>query len=829
MTRELRDGVNARDLPLWMRVVLLAVGYALAAEVGNALSVQHVFSTFWPAAGVFVAFLLLSEYREWPALIAAVVLANTASDLIHGRELLMTLGYSTANSVEAVIGAALVRRFAGPRPTMVTLREVVSLAVFGAILAPAVGAAIGTAVVSVTSGTSDPFRTWSTWWIGDLVGVIAVAPLALTGEAYVRRFTSLSRTGRRRALLEVLWALLIAVPLGLAGRLIMSLTKSGPEWRFLLLPGMLFAGVWLGPVGAAVTTATVVLASVWTLAQTANGAASVDAALALRVFETQASIAVAGITTLALAAAAEDGRRAADAARVSAEKYQVLFDRFPVGVTITDEEGTVIETSARAAEILGVDHDEQVRRGIGGPEWRVVRPDGSRMPDDELPAVRALSEGVAVENVEMGIVGPDRTSWINVTAAPIPASGYGIAAVYEDITDKMEAEAGLRRSEARFRELVSSVGDVVVCTDPDGLVEEFNPGAERFLGARRDEALGKDFVATFIDRADRARFTDAMRRALTGEPVRGVETRTGHGADARDMLWSMRMYETRDGGPGVIAAGQDITGRTKAERELRTLKESLEEKVASRTQDLERTNRELVEASKSKSRFLGNMSHELRTPLNSVIGFSGVLLSEAPGPVNDEQRKQLTMIKGAGEHLLSIVNDILDLTRIEAGKETLRISQFAVEDVVARVVETILPAAEAKALEFRVTPSLESIRMTTDAGKLVQILSNLLDNAVKFTESGSVLLEYEAVRDTVVFRVTDTGIGIPTTEVSRIMEDFQQVDRAGDGMKPEGTGLGLSICRNLAMLLGGDVTAESALGKGSTFSLVVPVHRWVAS
>jgi signal transduction histidine kinase len=281
-------------------------------------------------------------------------------------------------------------------------------------------------------------------------------------------------------------------------------------------------------------------------------------------------------------------------------------------------------------------------------------------------------------------------------------------------------------------------------------------------------------------------------------------------------------------GYGVAITYNDVTSEVEAhdrlresERRLTEMAAHLQEEVAARTEQLQRANEDLLAASSAKGRFLANMSHELRTPLNSIIGFSGVLGQGMAGPLNEEQAREVEMIRRSGDHLLDLVNDILDLERIEEGVPVVEVSDFAVRDLFKDVAATMRPLASGKGVRL-IVECPTGVRAKSDRGKLEQILLNLVGNALKFTSEGEVALGFEARGDRAVLTVRDTGIGIPTEELPRVMEDFHQVDRI-DGMKPEGTGLGLAISRRLVELLGGSIRVESTLGKGSTFIVEVPL------
>jgi signal transduction histidine kinase len=258
--------------------------------------------------------------------------------------------------------------------------------------------------------------------------------------------------------------------------------------------------------------------------------------------------------------------------------------------------------------------------------------------------------------------------------------------------------------------------------------------------------------------------------------------------------------------------------------ELTSLNEELavtNEEFASVNEELQNTNAELHAATTAKSEFMANMSHELRTPLNSIIGFAGVMLQGLTGDMTQEQKAQLKMIRRSGERLLALISDILDLSRIESGRAALRPTDIDLGELVASAVATVQPLADEDGLDLEIARVPDGLRLRTDEQKVHQVLVNLLANAIKFTDSGSVSLEVAAPSDsTIVFKVSDTGVGIAPEDLAEIFEEFVQIPR--HGAKPEGTGLGLAISRRLAVMLGGTLTATSVVGEGSTFTLVLP-------
>jgi len=306
-------------------------------------------------------------------------------------------------------------------------------------------------------------------------------------------------------------------------------------------------------------------------------------------------------------------------------------------------------------------------------------------------------------------------------------------------------------------------------------------------------------------------------RSLSRWTSEGVELKLPTWLRAAGLILSLALLASLVGG---IVLRRQVRART---RELEAANREMEQRVLERTAELAEAKARAEAADRVKSAFLATMSHELRTPMNSILGFSGILEEGLAGPMNPEQTRQIGMVRCSARHLLDLINDVLDISKIEAGELRVTPSTFSMPELLERALATIRPLADRKGLTLRVELAGDLGEVTSDPRRVEQILINLLGNAVKFTEKGGVtLLAGVEGGSQVRLAVRDTGIGIAPQDLQELFQPFRQVD-SRISRQHEGTGLGLAICRRLAHLLGGEVLAESEAGKGSTFTLVLPL------
>ncbi|HKW45955.1 MAG TPA: ATP-binding protein [Gemmatimonadaceae bacterium] len=582
------------------------------------------------------------------------------------------------------------------------------------------------------------------------------------------------------------------------------------------------------------------------LASAPGGVIVIDGAIPERVIGSVTSLVSLAGPIIARLASLQESRDAIDRLSQQRDRLTLMVDSLPDPVVITNVTNDIIAQNSRAERLLNV------KEGDSSGRRRAIELNNLLFTSFLAKAV--MTGGQSGGPRELNLVDPDEGNDLlfEVLAHPLServGPDDAVLSVLRDVTDLRRAANELERQVQRVRLaemkasserdrlnlILENVADPILVTDERANIILMNDQAEQLFQAselqqrsrrqlqavRGNDTKFTSFISEFAMLDTRAR---RERMALV-HPVTGSQLPV--------EVVSGKILNERGEPIAIVSVLHDLTNEVEIERlyeTLKTMNSELEERIRAATADLAEQNarlqwqsQEVERANRLKSEFLASMSHELRTPINALIGYSALLIDGVLGDINERQRDALRRGRAAAEHLLALINDILDLAKIEAGKMPLHLEEVELRDVIAEVAQQIEPMVRKKTLEFVVDIGLECPSLHTDRTKVRQVLLNLLSNAVKFTNKGrvSVVARCAETSDGVRIDVVDTGIGIREKDLQAIWEDFRQVDQSRT-REFGGTGLGLSITRKLLDRLGGTVSVRSQYGDGSVFSVLLP-------
>jgi PAS domain S-box-containing protein len=477
---------------------------------------------------------------------------------------------------------------------------------------------------------------------------------------------------------------------------------------------------------------------------------------------------------------------------------RLVVEHSPDALVLCDPDGSVLFWSPGACATFGHAEAEALGRGFAD---LVVPPD--RVAEEQALRDAALAGDVMTRSTlrhhrDGSLLYVDST-----TRAVRHDDGRlrGFLVSTRDVT-ALTVERDARLLEERYRDLLEWVPDAIVIANEIGRIVLFNSQSEAMFGWSRAEMIGQPI--------------ESLLPRRHGPAHVGHRLRYQRKPQVRRMGAGLQLYALRkDGSEFPVEISLSPLGASDGRFVMSAIRDISQQKAAEK--ELQEKNAALQVAHQAKDRFLATMSHELRTPLNAILGFSGILLMKLPGPLNAEQERQLGIVKHSGEHLLSLINDLLDLAKIQSGTMQLTPEPVDVGRLLGEVHASLQPLADRKGLALTLQLPAAQVECRLDRRALNQVLLNLANNAIKFTASGSVLLELDDTGPGLRIHVADTGVGIAPEDQQRLFRSFTQV---GDpSRRPEGTGLGLHLSASLAELMGGHITLQSVLGVGSRFTL----------
>ena len=551
---------------------------------------------------------------------------------------------------------------------------------------------------------------------------------------------------------------------------------------------------------------------------------------------------------LARMAAVEEFRLSTGRLDQQREMLTAIINSLPDPVVIINTSHDIVVQNSRAEHLLsGREKDSEGRR-------RAVEINNLLFTSHLSKAAMGSKESAGSR--ELNLVDPDEGTDLlfEVLTHELGGADGGqpgsTVSVLRDVTDLRRAanelerqaqrvrlaEIDAKRERDRLNLILENVADPILVTDDRSNIILMNKEAEQLFEADDSERWERAALVQANDTKFTTFISDfTISPALARREQMKLQI-PDTGVELPVEVVSGKILNRRGEPLAIVSVLHDLTEQAENERlyeELKTSSNQLEDRIQAATADLAEQNtrlqwqsRELEKANRLKSEFLASMSHELRTPINALIGYASLMLDRIYGDLTPRQEEGLNRIQGAAQHLLALINDILDLAKIEAGRMPLHLDDVTLDDIMKEISEQIEPLVKKKSLTFTVDMPSRDLILHTDRTKVKQILLNLLSNAVKFTHHGGIWVTISRDEEDLRFDVRDTGIGIRETDLDSIWEDFRQVDQSRT-REFGGTGLGLSITRKLVDALGGHVFAESVFGKGSTFTVVLPIRSIV--
>ena len=804
-------------LTTFTRMVILTACYFVGGLLGKEASfLGGSIALVWPPAGIALAAILLFGYRFWPGVALGAVLFSFTNGMPFG---FFTLGTAVGNTVGAIVCTFLLRNFIAFQNAMERTRDVTGYIGLACFLGTTVNAAFNVVGLAYAGTVSweQLFPTILEWWVPNALAGLVVAPFIIAWA------TPCSTRWDAKPIAEavICGAALVAGTLISFNSWFVYGIQNYPL-AYLPFPFLVWGALRFGQRGATTGTLLVSALAIYSLLQKRGPFVTGTETESLMLIGSY--IGILAVTNMLLAAAATERRQAERAMGESEKRFRAIVEDQTDLICRFKADGSLTFVNEAYRRF----HCKNREELLGTNFLLSLSEEDLDVP---LSYFSALPPEQPVVSFDHRVVAPDgQIEWHQYTVRRLfgeKGATPEFQAVIQDITLRKRSEQALRSSEKKYRSLVTNIPDVVWTADSDRSLIYISGNVETVLGYTSDELIraGGQLLPERIHPDDIANVEQAYQLLFSKNKKFDVEYRIRR-KDGQWIWLSSRALTTRvrEGVRCADGIFSDITERKRVEEALQQAKHAAET------------------ANRAKSQFLANMSHELRTPLNAIIGFSEMLVDQTFGGLNDRQLKYTANIHNSGRHLLQLINDILDLSKVEAGRLELSRTPLGVAKAFQDLQSVVKTLAIKKGitLDFEVAANLPSL--LADEAKFKQIMYNLLSNAIKFTPDGGLVtvtatlhdksngdpapaLQLAASTECLRVVVADTGIGIEPKDHERIFVEFEQVD-SSYGRQQQGTGLGLALTKKLVEMHGGCIWVESGgvEGKGSRFSLLIPIQ-----
>lgn len=762
--------------------IVISLIYILSGQLGLAFASLHPNVTIlWPPSGIALAVLLMFGYKTAPAIFLGAFIVNS----ITSGTLLTSFGIATGNTIEAVVGAYLVTRFANGTRVFDRASDIFKYTFFASLLSTMISATIGvtTLILGNLASWNTFWNIWITWWLGNMGGSIIIAPLIIIWITTPTIYNDLKKNIHFIISFLILCLVTIVIFYGLFTYI----------YPYLCIPVAIWITYWFGRKGATLSTVIVTIIAIFYTLQ-GHGPFARELSIHQSFIFLQIFLNIFSLTTLIYGAILLEKSAGEKALALHEERFKALIEKSFDAIILIDPTSKITYASPSVKRLLGYEPEEI----IGMTGFDLVFPEDRPMTMKEL-AKLVLIPG-SVKTVKYRTIKKDKTIiWVETTGTNLLLEPHVNAVVinFRDITDTKIFEERIQREKMQDEAMLTSIGEGIIATDNQGKITMVNQATCNILGWKEDELLGKSVIDTIPMQTDTGKTVSSPDRPLTrvlSHGVKVVSSPTNYYVKKDKTTVPVRFTVT------PIIIDDRIAGSIEIFYDM-TQQKALD---------------------KAKTDFVYLASHELRTPMTAIKGFISMILTGRYGFISEKLVSPLQQVSTSIDRLINLVNDMLNLSRIESNKLHFELTTFNICQCVENVISTLKPIAMQKNITLDMSNCTKQ-HVLADIQKTQQILNNVIGNALKYTDSGKVSVTINNSKDYIHINIEDTGIGIASEDQKKLFAKFQQITSIERG-KPVGTGLGLYISRELARRMDGNlILKHSYPGKGSVFEITLPL------